>query len=123
MELLFRIVLFIVGAINILPSILVFSSKRLSKSYGIEIPNADFELLLKHRAVLFGIVGGLMLYSAITKKHYSLSITVGCISMVSFVVLYFLINGINPNLGKVMKIDVVAILFLLVAFLLYQFNS
>ena len=67
METSFRIALFIAGGINLLPSILAFSTAKLSQSYGIEIPNADFELLLRHHAVLFGIVGGLMIYSAITR--------------------------------------------------------
>ncbi len=120
MEKIFRISLFIVGIINFLPSLLAFLPEKLSKSYGIEIPDTDFELLLRHRATLFGIIGGLMLYSSITKKHYQISITVGLISMVSFVLLYFLIDGINEDLGKIMKIDLAAILILTVGFLLYK---
>tara|TARA_R110001583_G_C5362111_1_gene381690 strand:+ start:71 stop:442 length:372 start_codon:yes stop_codon:yes gene_type:complete len=123
METIFRISLFIAGGINILPSILVFLPEKISKSYGIEIPNVDFELLLRHRAVLFGIVGGLMIYSAILKKYYSISVTVGLISMISFIILYFLMNGINAELEKVMKIDLVAVVILLVVFLLYKLKS
>ena len=123
METVFRISLFIAGVINMLPSILVFLPEKLSKSYGIEIPNTDFELLLRHRAVLFGIVGGLMIYSSISKNYYSISLISGLISMVSFILLYFLIGGINEELGKVMKIDLVAITILLVGFLLYKFKS
>ena len=106
-----------------MPSILVFLPEKISKSYGIEIPNVDFELLLRHRAVLFGIVGGLMIYSAILKKYYSISVTVGLISMISFIILYFLMNGINAELEKVMKIDLVAVVILLVVFLLYKLKS
>ncbi len=123
MELLFRILLFITGAINVLPAILVFSSEKLSKSYGIEIPNPNFELLLRHRAVLFGIVGGLMLYAAILKKHYFLSVTVGLVSMVSFIVLYFSLEGINQNLEKVMRIDFIATALLIIVFAVYKIKS
>ena len=123
METVFRITLFIAGGINLLPSILAFLPDKISKSYGIEIPSVDFELLLRHRAVLFGIVGGLMIYSAFTKKYYSISVTVGLISMVSFIILYFLMNGINAELEKVMKIDLVAVAILLTGFLLYKFRS
>ncbi len=123
MELLFRILLFITGAINVLPAILVFSSEKLSKSYGIEIPNPNFELLLRHRAVLFGIVGGLMLYAAILKKHYSLSVTVGLVSMISFIVLYFSLEGINQNLEKVMRIDFIATALLIIVFAVYKIKS
>ena len=123
METIFRISLFIAGGINLLPSILAFLPQKISKSYGIEIPNVNFELLLRHRAVLFGIVGGLMIYSAISKKIYSTSVTVGLISMISFIILYFLMDGINDELGKVMKIDLVGIVILIVGFLLFKLKS
>ena len=123
MEILFRITLFIAGAINLLPFILAFLPQKISKSYGIVVPDVNYELLLRHRAVLFGIVGGLMIYSAITKKIYAISVSIGLISMVSFVILYFLLNGINKELEKVMKADVVAIILLLTGFLLYKFKS
>jgi hypothetical protein len=41
---------------------LAFFPEKISKSAGIDISNASLELLLRHRAVLFGIVGTLMLY-------------------------------------------------------------
>lgn len=123
METIFRISLFIAGGINLLPSILAFLPEKISKSYGIKIPNVDFELLLRHRAVLFGIVGGIMIYSAITRKYYTVSVTAGLISMVSFIILYFLLNGINAELEKVMKIDLVAVLVLIVGVLLYKFKG
>ena len=123
METIFRITLFAAGAINILPSILAFLPEKISNSYGIELPNVNFELLLRHRAVLFAIVGGLMVYSAVSKNFYSISVTVGLISMISFIILYFLMNGINPELEKVMKIDLIAVIVLLVGFILYKFKS
>lgn len=124
MELLFRITLFVAGVINLLPSFLAFLPDRISKSYGIEIPNSNVELLLRHRAILFGIIGGLMIYSALVKKHYELSTMAGLVSMTSFVVLYFLIGkDINSELKKVMMIDVVAIVILCAGFLLYALRS
>lgn len=124
MELLFRITLFVAGVINLLPSLLAFLPDKIAKSYGIQIPNANYELLLRHRAILFGIIGGLMIYSALVKKHYELSTMAGLVSMTSFVVLYFLIGkDINSELKKVMMIDVVAIVILCAGFLLYALRS
>ena len=122
-EKVFRISLFIAGIINILPSVLAFIPEKISKSYGIEIPNVDFELLLRHRAMLLGIVGGIMIYSAIFKKYYSISVTIAFISMVSFIILYLSLNGINTELEKVMKIDLAATIVLLVGFLLFKLKS
>jgi len=68
MELVFRVCLFITGIINIVPSILAFISSKISNSYGIQVPNPNYELLLRHRAVLLGIIGGVLIYSAKSYK-------------------------------------------------------
>jgi hypothetical protein len=124
MESIFRITLFIAGLINLLPSLLAFLPEKIAKSYGIDIPNSNYELLLRHRAVLFGIIGGLMIYSAIAKKHYEIATTAGLISMTSFIILYFLIDkGINSELKKVMIIDVVATAILCIGLILFLLKS
>lgn len=123
MELIFRICLFVAGVINFIPSFLAFAPNKISESYGIEIPNSSYELLLRHRAVLFGIVGGLMIYSAISKKNYNLATTIGLISMISFVILYKLIGGeINPELNKILKMDFIGIGILIFGMVLYKFK-
>jgi hypothetical protein len=124
MEIFFRITLFLAGLINLLPSILAFFPDKISKSYGIEIPNENYELLLRHRAVLFAIIGGLMIVSSLTKKYYEVAIIVGLISMLSFVSLFFIINkDINSELRKVMTIDMIAIVILLIGSLLFWIKS
>ena len=123
MEFFFRITLFIAGLINLLPTLLAFFPDNISKSYGIDIPNSNYELLLRHRAILFGIIGGLMIISAIVKKHYEIATTAGLISMTSFIILYFLIDKeINSELKKVM-IDVVATVILCIGLLLFMLKS
>jgi heme A synthase len=124
MELIFRITLFIAGLINLLPALLAFLPDKISNSYGIDIPNSNYELLLRHRAILFGIIGGLMIFSAIVKKHYEISTIAGLISMLSFILLYFLIDkGINSELRKVMMIDIVATAILCIGLLLFLLKS
>lgn len=124
MELIYRITLFIAGLINLLPALLAFLPYKISKSYGIDIPNSNYELLLRHRAILFGIIGGLMIFSAVVKKHYEIATTAGLISMISFIILYFLIgNDINSELKKVMMIDVVATVILCFGLILFLFKS
>jgi heme A synthase len=124
MELIFRIALFIAGLINLLPALLAFLPDKISNSYGIDIPNSNYELLLRHRAILFGIIGGLMIFSAIVKKHYEISTIAGLISMLSFILLYFLIDkGINSELKKVMMIDIVATAILCIGLILFLLKS
>lgn len=120
METVFRICLLIAGVINFAPSFLAFLPKKISQSYGVDVPNQNYELLLRHRAVLFGIIGGVMIFSAISQLYYELSIIIGMISMVSFIILFQGIKGdINAELTKVMKIDIVGIIILLVGTVLY----
>jgi len=124
MEQIFRLCLFIAGIINTIPAILAFFPSRISDSYGIEIPNSNYELLLRHRAALFGIVGGIMLYSAITRKNYSMAVLIGLVSMISFIVLLKFATGeINSELHKVMKVDIVGIVALAIGCVFYKFKS
>ncbi len=124
MDLIFRITLFIAGVINLLPSVLAFLPDKISKFYGIEMPNQNYELLLRHRAILFGIIGGLMIYSAIAKKYYEVSTVIGLVSMVSFIILFFLIGkDINSELKRVMTIDVVGTVILCIGFILLRLKS
>ena len=120
MEVIFRTILFIVGIINISPAMLTFLPSKISKSYGIEILNVNYELLLRHRAAMFGLIGGLLVYAAISRKLYKVSIFVGLFSMLSFIILYFIIGReINAELRKIMLIDIAAVAILLVGFILY----
>ena len=120
MELIFRICLFISGAINFIPSALAFIPKKITDSYGIDIPDSNYELLLRHRAILLGLIGGYMIYSSISKKNYTSAVILGLISMISFLVLYYLIGNINLELYKVMKFDILAIVILLIGFALFK---
>jgi hypothetical protein len=124
MELVLRIALFLTSIVNILPALGAFLPSKMKNAYGIDVSDANFELLLRHRAVLFGIVGGLMLYAAITQSVLSLASIIGLISMISFLFLYFTIGKqINEALTKVMKIDAVATLVLLIVYLAYCFMN
>ncbi len=121
MENIFRTTLFIAGAINALPILIAFLPEKIKGSYGIEVPDSNYELLLRHRAILFGIVGGIMIYSAITKKYYDLAVLIGAISMISFVLFFFKIGNINTELRKVMLIDVVGIVILAIGYISFLF--
>ena len=123
MELLLRICLFLTGMLNLLPAVLAFAPHKIRSSYGIDLPDANYELLLRHRAVLFGIVGGIMLVAAIARKGYFTAVLIGLTSMVSFIVLYYVVDGsINSELTKIMQIDIVGVLILVVGYGLFRFK-
>lgn len=122
MESVFRVCLFITGIINILPSIIAFLPQKVESAYGVALPDANYELLIRHRAVLFGIIGGIMIWSALSKKSYDLSFIIGMISMTSFILIYKVVaQPVQVELLKVVKIDIIGIFILLIGYLLYKF--
>ena len=120
MELLLRIALFICGIINLLPVAIVFLPEKIASSYGVKILDNNMELLLRHRAVLFGVVSLVLIHATFTKSNYILATIIGLISMLSFVLLYYHIGEINKELKTVMVIDFISSLFLLVVFIIYR---
>ena len=98
---------------------MAFLPSKISASYGVEVLNVNYELLLRHQAALFIVVGALLIFSAVTKRHYGTATTAGLFNMVSFIVLYLLAgSGVNAELKKVMRLDGAA-LILAVAAVLY----
>ncbi len=99
----------VAGLINFVPLAGVMGNTLLESAYGIDVASADLSLLLRHRAVLFGIVGGLLLVSAFKPSLRVTAGVCGMISMVSFVLLYFLTDVANPELAGVLRADLVGI--------------
>lgn len=44
-----------VGIINCRPVVGVVSAPRIAKAYGVKVASPEIELLLRHRALLFGV--------------------------------------------------------------------
>jgi len=109
------ILIFLAGVINAAPIIGVLSRKKLEKAYGIVIQLSEIEILLRHRAILFGIIGGFMMLSAFYKPLQTSAIIMGFISMVSFIILAMSIGGFNRDIKSVIAFDIIGIGFLAIA--------
>ena len=122
MELLIRVILAIIGLLNFLPSLGIFSKSKLEDTYGIKIEDRTLELLLKHRAFLFGIIGGFIIYSSVSGTHYFSSLVLGMLSMISFILFAKLIpESNNPNIKKIILADWIGIILGIILFIfLYQ---
>jgi hypothetical protein len=121
MENLYRLILLISGLVHILPFSFMFLTEQLQKSYGVDISDANLQLLLRHRAIFFGLIGVGMILSAIKKSFYGWASAIGLISMVSFVLLFYQIGGINQQLRSVMLIDVFISAALFLTAMVYHF--
>jgi hypothetical protein len=106
------------GIVNFLPVIGVLGEVRLESLYGIDVAGDDLLLLMRHRAVLFGILGGFMMLAAF-RAHWRTTATVaGLISMVSYLVLALPLASHGAPIQKVFWMDVVAVVLLQAGFLL-----
>jgi hypothetical protein len=110
--------LVVVGFIKFAPVIGVISAKKLESAYSVSLVEKDLEILMRHRALLFGILGAFILYSAFNPLHQPAAMIMGGTSMVGFALLVLGVGGYNEAVGKVLYIDVLGILFLFAAVVL-----
>lgn len=114
MRLLVMFVLIAVGMIHLLPLVGVLGADRLQALYGIAIEGPDLEILMRHRAVLFGLLGVFFIVSAFLPGLQAIALAVGLIAVVSFLVLAWTTDGYNASMARVVMMDVLALVLLLI---------
>lgn len=107
--------LLLAGAIHVLPLPGVLGKDRLADLYGVEVNGPDMELLLRHRAVLFALFGGLLLVAAFTPALRWTAVGLSLLSAVAFVVLAVATPERNDELDRVLIADLFAVAALLLA--------
>ena len=105
--------LLIVAVIHLLPLSGVLGSERLTALYGLAFDEPNLEILMRHRAVLFGLLGAFLLYAAFKPALQSLGFIAGFISVLSFLALAWSRGGYNAALERVVLADIVALVCLL----------
>lgn len=112
----------VVAVIHLLPITGFLGADRLGSLYGIQIADGNLEILMRHRAILFGILGGFFAYAAFTPAVQPLAFVAAFISLSSFLFLSFSVGEFNDAIRKVVIADVVASVSLLGAIVLYFVN-
>ena len=107
--------LVLAGIINLLPVVGVAGAAWLRSLYGLEIGSLDLEILLRHRAVLFGIVGGLLLVAVFRPRLREVAVLVAGASMASFILIALLVGNYGPAIRKVVIADIIGLLALVPA--------
>ena len=106
--------LVLVALIHLPPLLGVLGAARMEVAYGVQIADPNLAVLMRHRAVLFGLIGGLMLAAVFLPSLRLAALLVSLLSAGSFVLLAWSSAGLNANLGRVAMVDVAAVLFSLV---------
>ena len=109
MRSLISLMLIITGIIHLLPLSGVLGVERLSVLYGMAFSDPNLVILMRHRAVLFGLLGLFFIAAAFKPAWQPLAFVAGFTSVVSFLWLAWSVGGYNAQLGRVVITDIVAL--------------
>jgi hypothetical protein len=123
MDLLIALLFAVVGVIHLLPLPGAFGARALERLYGIPLPDPSLVLLMRHRAVLFGMVGAVCLAATVRQEWRMPALVAGFVSVVSFLLLAWRTPGCNASVRRVVVADVVALVALIGAALAMRLAS
>jgi hypothetical protein len=109
----------VVAAIHLVPITGLFGAGRLSALYGIDVADRNLEILMRHRAVLFGILGTFFVYAAFVPAVQPIAFIAASASLASFFYLAFTVGNYGPQIRKIVIGDLVAVVCLLAAIALH----
>ncbi len=113
-----RSLLLLVGVIHLLPAVGVFGGERLRALYELGSLAPNLELLLRHRAVLFALLGAYCAWAAFTPTHQLTALVAGLVSTASFLALAARVPQLTDALVRVVWVDRAAVVVSLVGLLL-----
>lgn len=112
-------VLIIVGVIHLLPLSGFLGSDQLASLYGIQFDEPNLAILMRHRAVLFGLLGGFLIYAAFKPAFQLVALSGGFISVLAFLYLAWIVGDYNEQVGRVVTADIVALVCLSIGSIAY----
>ena len=111
--------LLVIAVIHWLPLVGVLGAGKLQSLYNVVVADKNLEILLRHRAVLFGILGLFFTYAAFAPAYQPLAFIAALLSIASFFYLAFSVGGYNAAIRKVVMADGLAAASLAIAVALY----
>ena len=112
------VMLIIIAIIHLLPLSGFFGPGRLEALYGIEIAENNLEILMRHRAILFGLLDAFFAYAAFEPTLQPIAFVAAFFSIASFFYLAFSVGGYNGAIQRVVNADIIAAVCLVVAIVL-----
>ena len=111
--------LLVVAVIHLLPLSGFLSTERLMALYRIEVLDTNLEILMRHRAVLFGVLGAFFAYAAFKPAVQPIAFAAALASVLSFFYLCYSVGDFNDAIRNVIVVDIVASVALVLAIVLY----
>ena len=104
----------VVGVIHLLPLVGLLGSARLAALYGLPFDEPNLAILMRHRAVLFGLLGVFLAIAAFRPALQPMAFIAGFVSVLSFLYLAWSVGGYNAQVGRVFMADIVALVSLVI---------
>ena len=101
--------LVVMALIHLPPLVGVLGAGRLASLYGVDVTGPDLQVLMRHRAVLFGILGAYQAYAVFRPAHRTAAFVAGIVSLAAFLAIVYSTPGYNANLARVALVDIVAL--------------
>jgi hypothetical protein len=106
--------LVIASIIHLIPLSGVLGADRLSGLYGVPMTDPNLAILMRHRAVLFGMLGSFLLLAAFRPRLQPAALGAGLVSVVTFLVIAWSEGPYNDKLARVFNVDLVALACLVI---------
>lgn len=116
-------VLILVGLIHLLPLSGVLGSEQLLTLYGVHFSDDNALILMRHRAVLFGMLGAFCIAAAFIRSLQLAALALGLASVVSFLALALQAGAYNASIARVVLADWVALALLLAGCAAYAWSA
>ena len=116
------VMLLIVAVIHLLPVSGALGAEQLASLYGIAVSDPSLVVLMRHRAVLFGLLGALFVFAAFRPALQGLAFIAGFVSVGTFLLFALQTGAYNEQVGRVFAADLVAAVALLVGVAAYAYQ-
>ncbi len=100
--------LVMVAVIHLLPAVGVGGRAPLERLYGTAVDEPNLLVPLRHRAVLFGLLGAFLLAAAFDRRLHLAGLVAGLVSVGAFLVLASRTGAMNAHMRRICVVDAVA---------------
>lgn len=98
-----------VGLLNVAPAFVFFAPQRSEALYGIALTDANMAVVMRHRAIMLGLLGAAMIYAAFRRDVVVPVVVAALVGKAAFLLLVYSIAGTGAELKSVAMFDLVAV--------------
>lgn len=117
------VMLLVVGIIHLLPVSGLLGAERLSSLYGVSIAEPGLVLLLRHRAILFALLGLFLVFAAFRPSLQPMAFGAAFVSVVSFLLLAWPMGSQSAEIRRVFVADAIALVCLVLGVAAHAFTQ